>query len=94
MDDEADDLEAQKYRIEEQIRKKKRANAKARKEEEERILIAAAEGNISSDITQLCQIFTVTGPRKAKEKAMKDAGESFKTWILSLYLLIIHVSMV
>jgi hypothetical protein len=48
MDDEADDLEAQKARIEEQIRKKRRANAKARKEEEERILIAAAEGKVSS----------------------------------------------
>jgi hypothetical protein len=43
-DDIADDLEAQKIHIEEQIRKRKRANAKARREEEDRVLIAAAEG--------------------------------------------------
>jgi hypothetical protein len=47
---EDDDLEAQKARIEEEIRKRKRANAKARKDEEDRELIAAAEGKISSDI--------------------------------------------
>jgi hypothetical protein len=48
MDD--DDLETQKTRIEEEIRKRKRANTKARKEEEDRALIAAAKGKVSSDI--------------------------------------------
>lgn len=43
-DDIANDLEVQKARIEEEIRKRRRANAKARKQEEERVLIAAAEG--------------------------------------------------
>jgi hypothetical protein len=47
---EVDDLEAEKNHIEEEIRKRRRANVKARKEEEERVLIAAAEGKISSDI--------------------------------------------
>jgi hypothetical protein len=52
--DEDDDLEAQKTRIEEELRKRRRANLKARKEEEERVLIAAAEGNlkVSSDIAE------------------------------------------
>ena len=43
MDD--DELEAEKAHIEEQIRKRRRANAKAQREEEERVLIAPAEGN-------------------------------------------------
>jgi hypothetical protein len=49
-DEIADDLEAQKNQIMEEIRKRRRANAKARKEEEERVLIAAAEGKVNSDI--------------------------------------------
>ena len=43
MDD--NELEAEKARIEEQIWKRRRANAKTRREEEECVLIAAAEGN-------------------------------------------------
>ena len=50
-DDIADDLEAEKARIEEEIQKRKRTNAKARREEEEHIQITAGEGNVSSDIT-------------------------------------------
>jgi hypothetical protein len=50
MDITVDDLEVQKARIEEEIRNRRRANAKARKEEEEHILIAAAEGKVSSEI--------------------------------------------
>ena len=43
MDD--DELEAEKARIEEQIWKRRHANAKAQREEEECMLIAPAEGN-------------------------------------------------
>jgi len=49
-EDIVDDLEAQKALIEEEIRKRRRANTKARKEEEDRALIAAAEGRVKSDI--------------------------------------------
>lgn len=73
-----DDLEAQKARILEEIRKRNRANKKAQQDEEDRALIAAAEGkleiNCSSDIAN--DHLTATGPRKAKEKAKKDARKS------------------
>ena len=49
-DDIADDLEVEKACIEEEIRKRKHANAKAHREEEERVLITAGEGKVSSDI--------------------------------------------
>ena len=44
MDVDNDDLEAQKARIDKEIRKRRSANNKARKEEEDRALIEAAEG--------------------------------------------------
>jgi hypothetical protein len=71
-------LEIEKARIEEEIRKRRRANAKAQKEEEERALIAAAKGRVSSDIAIffLKTNLTMKGPRKAKEKAKKEASES------------------
>ena len=50
LDDIADDLEVEKARIEEEIQKRKHTNAKAHREEEERILITAGEGKVSSDI--------------------------------------------
>ena len=40
-------LEAKKAIIEAEIRRRKRANAKARKDEEERMIIAAADGKVS-----------------------------------------------
>jgi FKBP-type peptidyl-prolyl cis-trans isomerase (trigger factor) len=47
-----DSLELEKARIDEEIRRIRRANAKIRKEDEARALIAAAEGRVSSDIAK------------------------------------------
>ena len=48
MDDDA--LELEKARIEAEIKKRRCANAKALKEAEDLVLIAAAKGRVSSDV--------------------------------------------
>lgn len=47
IDDIDEELEAQKARIEAELRRRKRGNAKLRKEEEDRMLIAAADGKVN-----------------------------------------------
>jgi hypothetical protein len=48
MDEGELDLVLEKEHIEEELRKRRRANAKTRKEDEDRALIAAAEGRVTS----------------------------------------------
>ena len=83
-----DDLEAQKARILEEIRKRNRANKKAQQDEEDRALIAAAEGKLEINCSSASDIandhLTATGPRKAKEKAKKDARKSVIIWELGI----------
>ena len=51
MDEET--LEAEKARIDEELRRIRRATMKVQKEDEDRALIAAGEGTVSSDIANL-----------------------------------------
>ena len=71
MDEEA--LELEKERIDEELRRIRRSTKKAQKDDEDRALIAAGEGRVN---------LTMKGPRKAKEKAKKDASENFRVFKL------------
>ena len=85
MDDDfeiADDLEVQKACIEEEIWKRKRANAKVRKEEEEHILIAAAEGEVSSNISEkwLTEILQVQEKQRKRQWRMPVSLSYSELW--------------
>ena len=72
-----DDLLAQKAEIEAEIRKRQCANKRAQKDMEDQMLIAAAEGKRLQVryVFDKLRLKTCTGPRKAKEKELKDASE-------------------
>jgi septal ring factor EnvC (AmiA/AmiB activator) len=83
MDDEdaVASLEERQKRIERELKKRRQAATRARKEEEERQLIAAGEGKRGGLNTQTTHYLRATvtpplGPRRAKAKALKEAGKS------------------
>ena len=70
-DDIAEDLEAQKVHIEAEIRKRRRAIAKAQKDEEERMLIEAGEGKVSFKYQITATKFYSQGLEKRSRKHSK-----------------------
>lgn len=77
MDDDA--LELEKARIEAEIKKRRRANAKALKEAEDLALIAAAEGRVSSDVEKKMLILPWKDQEKQKKRQRKtQVSHNFK----------------
>jgi hypothetical protein len=92
-DDIPEDLVAQKACIEAEIRKRRRANAKARKEEEEHMLIVAGEGKVSFGYQITTAKFYSQGLEKRRKRHSKMPVSIFhllslnplKTYILAWY---------
>lgn len=70
-DDFAEDLEVQKKYIEAEIRRRKRALAKAQQVEAERMLIEAAEGKVSFRYRITTAKFCLQGQEKRRKRHSK-----------------------
>lgn len=72
--DTEEDLEAKRLEIEKELKKRQRLAARLRKEEEERILIAAADGKISyCSVNRILGSYLPFRPKKSKSAGLEGS---------------------